>query len=63
MGPPGFQKIKFHFIFNIKMSENFRRKARRVANGNEVQTPAALTYLSVELVGISKDCPIAYFVT
>ena len=47
MGPPGFQKIKFHFIFNIKMSENFRRKA----------------YLSVELMGISKDCPIAYFVT
>jgi hypothetical protein len=45
--PPGFQKIKCHFIFDIKMSENFRRKARLVANGNETETPAALTYSSV----------------
>ena len=45
--PPGYQKIKCHFIFDIKMGENFRRKARLVANGNETETPAALTYSSV----------------
>jgi hypothetical protein len=45
--PPRFQRIKCHFIFDIKMSENFWRKARLVANGNEIETPAALTYSSV----------------
>ena len=49
--PPGYQKIKVHFIFDIKMSENFRRKARLVANGNETETPASLTYSSV----VSRD--------
>ena len=49
--PPGYQKIKCHFIFDIKMSENFRRKARLVANGNETDTPASLTYSSV----VSRD--------
>ncbi|KAI2511713.1 Reverse transcriptase (RNA-dependent DNA polymerase) [Fragilaria crotonensis] len=29
------------------MSENFKRKARLVANGSETETPAALTYSSV----------------
>ena len=47
----GYQKIKCHFIFDIRMSENFRRKARLVANGNETETPAALTYSSV----VSRD--------
>jgi hypothetical protein len=49
--PPGFQKIKCHFIFDIKMGANLRRKARLVANGNETETPAALTYSSV----VSRD--------
>ena len=49
--PPAFQKIKCHFIFDIKMGENFRRKASIVANGNETETPAALTYSSV----VSRD--------
>ena len=31
--PPGYQKIKCHMIFDIKMGENFRRKARMVAGG------------------------------
>ena len=48
---PGFQKIKCHFIFDIKMAENFRRKARLVANGNETDAPATLTYSSV----VSRD--------
>ena len=29
------------------MGENFRRKARLVANGNETETPVALTYSSM----------------
>ena len=45
--PPGYQKIKCHFIFDVKMGENFRRKARLVANGNETEAPASLTYSSV----------------
>ncbi|KAI2504020.1 Reverse transcriptase (RNA-dependent DNA polymerase) [Fragilaria crotonensis] len=49
--PPGFQKIKCHFIFDIKMAENFRRKARLVANGNETDAPPTLTYSSV----VSRD--------
>ena len=49
--PPGYQKSKCHFIVNIKMGENFRRKARLVANGNKTETPAALTYSSV----VSRD--------
>jgi hypothetical protein len=49
--PPGFQRIKCHMKFDIKMGENFRRKARLVANGNETEAPAALTYSSV----VSRD--------
>ncbi|KAI2506381.1 Reverse transcriptase (RNA-dependent DNA polymerase) [Fragilaria crotonensis] len=49
--PPGYQKIKCHFIFDVKMGENFRRKARLVANGNTTEPPAALTYSSV----VSRD--------
>ena len=49
--PPGYQKIKCHFIFDVKMGENFRRKARLVANGNETETPTTLTYSSV----VSRD--------
>ena len=49
--PVGYQKIKCHFIYDIKMGENFRRKARLVANGNETETPPTLTYSSV----VSRD--------
>ncbi|KAI2493253.1 Reverse transcriptase (RNA-dependent DNA polymerase) [Fragilaria crotonensis] len=31
--PPGYQQIKCHLIFDVKMGENFRRKARFVAGG------------------------------
>ncbi len=49
--PPAYQKIKCHFIFDMKMGENFRGKARLVVNGNETETPASLTYSSV----VSRD--------
>ena len=45
--PPGYQKIKCHFIFDIKMGENFRFKVRLMANAkNTTETPAALTWYS-----------------
>ena len=38
-------------IFDIKMGENFIRKARMVADGHRTEAPAALTYSSV----VSRD--------
>lgn len=47
----GYQHIKCHMIFDIKASENFRRKARFVAGGHMTDTPTSLTYSSV----VSRD--------
>jgi hypothetical protein len=47
----GYQEVKLHFIFDIKIGENFRRKARLVAGGHKTDTPASLTYSSV----VSRD--------
>ena len=44
--PPGYQYIRCHMIFDVKM-EDFRRKARYVAQGNMTEAPATLTYASV----------------
>ena len=49
--PPGYQEVGCHMIFDINMGENFRRKARMVAGGQNTETPAALTYASV----VSRD--------
>ena len=38
-------------IFDIKMDEKFRRKARMVAGGHTTENPAALTYASI----VSRD--------
>ena len=48
---PGYQYVDCHIIFDIKMEENFRRKARMVAGGHETTTPSSLTYSSV----VSRD--------
>ena len=45
--PIGYQKVDCHMIFDIKMGEIFRRKARMVAGGYTTEMPATLTYLSV----------------
>ena len=45
--PPGYQFIRCHMIFDVKMGEGFRRKARMVAGGHMTTTPASLTYSSV----------------
>ena len=47
----GFQEIKCHMIFDVKLGENFRRKARYVAGGHATKTPASVTYSSV----VSRD--------
>ena len=45
--PPGYQQIKCHMIFDVKMGENFRRKASFVTIGHTTETPTSLTYSSV----------------
>ena len=47
----GYTKIDCHIIFDIKMGENFRRKARLVAGGHKTDTPSSITYSSV----VSRD--------
>jgi hypothetical protein len=47
----GYQQIKCQFVFDVKLGEGFRKKARLVALGNRTQTPATLTYSSV----VSRD--------
>ena len=32
--PPGYQHIKYHMMFDIKLGENFRRKAQLVGGGH-----------------------------
>ena len=47
----GYQKITGHTIFDIKLREDFRRKARYVADGHKTKTPGLVTYSSV----VSRD--------
>ena len=43
----GYEEIKGHIVFDIKLGENFRRKARYVGEGFRASTPASVTYSSV----------------
>ena len=47
----GFQEIKCHMVFDVKLGENFRRKARYIAGGHATKTSASVTYSSV----VSRD--------
>ena len=47
----GFQMIKCHMIFDVKLGENFRRKARLVGGGHVTTAPTSITYSSV----VSRD--------
>jgi len=47
----GFQEITGHIVFDVKLGENFRRKARYCADGHKTQTPASVTYSSL----VSRD--------
>ena len=43
----GYQSIKCHVIWDIKLGENFCCKARLVAGGHTTDTPSSITYSSV----------------
>ena len=43
----GYQEIKCHMIFDIKMDGEFTRKARFVAGGHTTDVPSTTTYSSV----------------
>jgi hypothetical protein len=47
----GYQSITCHLVFDVKLGENFRRKARFVAGGRKTETPKTLTCSSV----VSRD--------
>ena len=47
----GHQEIGIHMIFDIKLAENFRRKAIMVSGGYTTKTPSSVTYSYV----ISRD--------
>jgi len=49
--PPGYTVIDCHMIFDVKLGENYRRKARMVAGGHQTSAPATITYSSV----VSRD--------
>ena len=49
--PVGHKKIDCHMIFDVKLGENYRRKARLVAGGHKTEAPASITYSSV----VSRD--------
>ena len=49
--PPGFQRVRCHMIFDVKIGENFHWKARFVAGAHTTENPASLTYSSV----VSRD--------
>ena len=49
--PICYQFMKCHMIFDVKIWENCRRKARLVAWGHTTETPTTLTYSSV----VSRD--------
>ena len=49
--PPGYQDVKCHIIFDVKMGDIFRRKSRMVSGGHKTVTPEALRYVSV----VSRD--------
>ena len=42
-----YKDITGHIIFDVKLSEDFRKKARFVADGHLVETPASITYSTV----------------
>ena len=46
-GLVGYQQISGHIIFDVKLGENFRRKARYVADGHKTEIPSSVTYSSV----------------
>ena len=42
-----YEEITGHLIFDVKLSEHFRRKVMFVADRNLVETPVSITYSTV----------------
>ena len=40
----GYKNAGKHLVFDIKLGENFRRKAHLVADGHTTDTPPSITY-------------------
>ena len=49
--PSNYTNINCHLIFDVKMGEIFRRKARTVAGGHVTDVPSIITYSYV----VSRD--------
>jgi hypothetical protein len=47
----GYVQITGHLVFDVKLGENFRRKARYCADGHRTGAPASVTYSTV----VSRD--------
>jgi hypothetical protein len=47
----GYTQITGHFVFDVKLGENFRRKVRFCADGHKTGAPASVTYSTV----VSRD--------
>ena len=47
----GYKQVGTHMIFDVKLGENFRRKARLVADGHKTDPPSSITYSSI----VSRD--------
>ena len=47
----GFKEITGHLVFDIKLGENFRRKAQFCADGHKTEAPPSVTYSTV----VSRD--------
>ena len=50
----GYQEIRLHMIFDIKLGKNFQCKARMVTGGHTTKTPSPVTYISM----VSRDSVI-----
>ena len=46
-----FKEITGHMIFDVKLGENFRIKARFCANGHKTEAPTSVTYSTI----VSRD--------
>ena len=44
---PGYQFVKCHMIFDIKIGEGFIQKAHMVAGGHTAEAPESQTYSSI----------------
>ena len=47
----GYKEITGHLVFDVKLGENFRRKARFCADGHKTDPPTSTTYSTV----VSRD--------